>query len=544
VIGGKDNATSAMSSVEKSLTRLEAKTDSLGRSTLSLTKLTAGIAGAYALFSGAMASLSGLSKAIDDFDRVGETIRQLDQSMQLNGGASKELLNEYTALSDTLEVLTNVEAETTQEMMRQAAIMGVSNDQLDDMAIAAIGLSEAMGMPLDTAMEKVRLATEGNFRAFEKLIPSMKTMATDEEKLAAVMELSARGMSMKEEASKSAAGVAEQMGHRWGTFMEVIGGILSPIRQLVNYGIIVLADAMTQVLGPATEYSQSMLENMGPLMDYVKDKVIEGINLIVGAFTFFEVVVTNLDSVWQLAVAQSELWMLQLVGSVMHAFTVAIPAYLEWFGGNFVNLLRDAFNGAYAIVVNGITNIKDAMVALFEYLASWGDTDLMSQLGEIGGRSLLEGFKSSLTDFPEIAARVITDREQELAQTIGQVGANLGDEFNRKMAERMITAGAGVANELSKNIELKVKTAMDDATGAGASGAAGSGTQQLNAAESRLLTRGPADRGNELLERAVAALQKIMASSSATATATNSADTKLGFIDDNTSNTVQMVPVA
>jgi hypothetical protein len=73
--------------------------------------------------------------------------------------------------------------------------------------------------------------------------------------------------------------------------------------------------------------------------------------------------------------------------------------------------------------------------------------------------------------------------------------------------------------------------------------ASASAVPTLTAQESRLLTRGPADRGNELLERAVAALQKIMASSSATATATNSADTKLGFIDDNTSNTVQMVPV-
>jgi hypothetical protein len=429
-------------------------------------------------------------------------------------------------------------------MMRRASMMGVATEDLDDMAKAAIGLGEVTGQDAASGMEMMRRAQEGNFIAFQKMFPAMRQMQTDEEKLAFVLAKAKDGLEAKVDASNRVAGMSERASGAVGDLMESVGALLAPVRILISTGIKTLAESLSTLLIPAVEYAEQVLANIGPLMDYVRDKVIQGINLIVGAFTFFEVVVTNLDSVWQLAVAQSELWMLQLVGSVMHAFTVAIPAYLGWFGDNFINLLRDAFSGAYAIVVNGVTNIKDAMVALFEYLTSWGDTDLMTQLGEIGGRSLLEGFTSSLTELPDIAARVITDREQELAQTIGQVGANLGDEFNRKMAERMITAGAGVANELSKNIELKVKTAVDDATGAGSTGTAGGGVQQLNAAESRLLTRGPADRGNELLERAVAALQKIMASSSATATATNSSDTKLGFIDENTSNTVQMVPVA
>jgi hypothetical protein len=460
VIGGTDKAKPAMSAVEQSLTRLEAKTDSLAKSTLSLTKLTAGVTAAYALFKGAMASLSGLSKAIDDFDRVGETIRQLDQSMQLNGGTSKELLNEYTALSDKLEVLTNVEAETTQAMMKQAAIMGVSNDQLDDMAIAAIGVSEAMGIPLDTAMEKVRLATEGNFRAFEKLIPSMKTMATDEEKLAAVMELSARGMSMKEEASKSAAGVAEQMGHRWGTFMEVIGGILSPIRQLVNYGIIVLADAMTEVLGPATEYSESMLENMGPMMDWVKTKIIDGVNAIVSAFTWLEVIFRNLDQVWIAVVAQAELSMLQMAGAIKHTLMEVIPTYAVWFGENFIDMLTGGWDEAFSTL-------------------------------------------------PDIAVRAISEREKDLAATVGQVGANLGQQFADKFAERVVGMGAGVAGELDKTINLKMN-AIDAATGGAAQRKDGTFGASINATESRLLTRGPGSTMESMMQQLLQKVDKLL----------------------------------
>ena len=121
---------------------------------------------------------------------------------------------------------------------------------------------------------------------------------------------------------------------------------------------------------------------------------------------------------------------------------------------------------------------------------------------------------------PDIAARVITDREKELAETIGQVGANLGDEFNRKMAERMIKAGEGVSDAFSKEIDLRVNKSIGEATGT-AAGKGGSQSGNLSAMESRLLSRGPVDKTNELWERAVASLQQIMTSTGNTATATD-----------------------
>lgn len=499
VIGGKDQAKPAMASVEQSLQRLEAKTDSLSASTMSLTKLTVGIAGAYALFKSAIASLSGLSGAIDDFDAAEESVRALDQAMELNGGSSDTLMQQYEGLADTLEKTTNVAAETTQGLMKQAAIMGVSNDKLDDMAVAAIGLSEALGVSLDTGLEKVRLATEGNFKAFEKLIPSMKNMKTDEEKLAAVLELSARGMAMKEEASKSAAGSAEQMEHRVGNLMETIGGTLSPIRQLVNQGITVLADAFSELLAPAAEYMQQVFSDMGGWMDWVKEKVIAGVNLMVGAFTFFEVVLTNLDSIWTIVVSQAELYMLQISGVIMHTLTEVIPAYASWFGENFVNLMRDAVMLAYAVVSNNVQKIVDAFMALWDFIESGGTSDILGQLGEIAGRSYLEGFESSLTDLPTIASRTITDREQELAATIGQLGSNLGDEFARKMEERMIDIGENVGDGLNTNIDLSMANSglakrKDGTTGT-----------SINATESRLLTRGP----SSTMEKMLSGVEKI-----------------------------------
>lgn len=66
----------------------------------------------------------------------------------------------------------------------------------------------------------------------------------------------------------------------------------------------------------------------------------------------------------------------------------------------------------------------------------------------------------------------------------------------------------------------------------------------LTASESRLLSRGPVDRQGEWLEDAARSLRKILDASQSTAEASLVASEKLGMIDENTSNTMQMVRVA
>jgi len=219
---------------------------------------------------------------------------------------------------------------------------------------------------------------------------------------------------------------------------------------------------------------------------------------MIGAFTFFETILTNLSSVWDMVSAYAESAMLQVIGAIMHALTVQIPAYATWFGQNFVNILRDAFVGAYTIVKNHVLKIFDALTALWNFIASGGHTDLMAELGAISGRSYLEGFQSSLTALPEIAGRQLTEREKELAEQIGEIGGRLGQQFADSMADRMIGVGDGVSAEMAKAtsaINLKSRAAVI--------------MQGNQATEGRLLTRGPGTRIPDLLTRIANTLDQI-----------------------------------
>ena len=534
VIGGRDQAKPAMSSVEKSLTRLERKTDSLKKSTLSLSQITGALAAAYVVVKASMAAIKGVGQLNAAYDTQTEAVKGLEVALRLQGAAVDVESKRLQAFASDMQKLTGIGDESTIAMMKQAAMLGVATDQLDDMAKAGIGLGEVMGTSAESGMESMRRATEGNFMQFERTFPAMRQMATDAEKLAFLSEMAAKGLTAKAEAGDRVAGMGQRASGAVGDLMESVGALLAPVRMLISSGIKVLAESLQTLLVPAVAYAEEVLANIGPLMDYVKEKVIAAVNGIVAAFTFFEVILTNLDSVWAMVVSQAELYMLQISGVVMHALTEVIPAYAAWFGENFVNLIRDGLNLAYTITVNRIAKIVDALAALWDFIASGGSSDVLGQLGEIAGRSYLEGFESSLTSLPDVAGRAISEREKELAGTVNRIATDLGDEFSKKFAERMIGAGAGLGEEFSKDIDLQINKKI------GAEGA-GKSAPTINAMESRLLTRGPANTFQEQIINKVQGLLDRMGNLIEVSTESKE---QLAAITENTDNAISMVSIA
>jgi hypothetical protein len=356
-----------------------------------------------------------------------------------------------------------------------------------------------------------RRATEGNFQQFDARHSGNAAHGDRRGEAAACsVQSGSQGLTAKAEAGDRVAGMGQRASGAVGDLMESVGALLAPVRMLISSGIKTLAESLQTLLVPAVAYAEEVLANIGPLMDYVKGKVIAAVNGIVAAFTFFEVILTNLDSVWAIVVAQAELYMLQISGVVMHALTEVIPAYAAWFGENFVNLIRDGLNLAYTITVNRIAKIVDALAALWDFIASGGSSDVIGQLGEIAGRSYLEGFESSLTSLPDVAGRAISEREKELAGTVTRIATDLGDQFSKKFAERMIGVSDGLSDDFDSSIDLKSAGML------GAGGGGKSGDANLSAKESRLLSRGPGMRPEDLLDQIRTVLEDIRSNTKGT----------------------------
>ena len=493
VIGGKDRAKPAMSSVEKSLMRLERRSDTLRDSTLKLSRVTGVLASAYLSVKSAVLAFRGIEKLNDAYDAQVGAVEGLEVALGLQGEAVEEESARLQEYASQLQEVAAVGDEVSLKLMRQASLLGISSDKLDDAAAAAVGLSEATGRGLDQSLQLVNQAMAGNFEAFNRVLPQIRNMTTDEEKLAAVLNLAQTGLEAKAEASQTVAGMSERASNSIGDLMESVGEILAPIRVLISAGLEQLAKSLQDVVGPAVEWARGKLENIGPTVEWVRGKVVSSINTMIEAFTFMEVVVGNLDTVWDIAASQAELSLRTLAGNAAHFLTEVIPAHAIWFSDNFVNIIRDTMRAAEMIVMQAAQNLSDAFDALWEFVATKGESDVMGRLGEIAGRSYLEGFQSSVTALPDVAERVITAREAELAAKIGAMADGLGQEFSDKLKDRLLTVGSGIGDDLSKTIELD----LSDRPDLGKAGGSG-GTGQVT--EARLLTRGSVDRRLELLE--------------------------------------------
>jgi len=516
-IGGKNETAKAINSTVAGLSRLEMSFGSIIKTAAGFTLVSGTINTALR---GIERLGSLISAGVSDYDKATEANRALRQAMELNGGATDEAVQKNIELADSLERRTNIEAETIAEMMKSAAMLGVENEQLDDVAQAAIGLSEAMGIGLDDALKKARLATEGNFDSFNRLIPSLKDMATNEEKLAAVMQLANNGMAQKEARADSASDAYQRMQNKVGNMMEVLGEALSPFRKLALEGIGFAAEKITEVMLPALESIGPITQSIGEWMDYFKSKVVASINGAITQITMIEVVVGNLGTVWEMAVDSTELQLIRLVEGTKHAFTVEIPAYAAWFADNFTKLMADAFNAVVTIASNLGDKIGRIIMRIWDFVSSGmagGFDQLAADIGQVASGSLLEGFTATAEALPEIAARAITDREQELQARIGKLGTNLAEEFNTKLVGRLIgldEAASGPAEQIA------LKMTGQDKPSAG-SGEQGKSSNQLAAASAlqaqtgRLLTMGPASETNEILRQIASNTQDAANSASA-----------------------------
>ena len=539
VIGGKDRAGPAMAKVGTAMAKLESGANRLKTATMSLTAAMAPLLAIFAL----VRTVQGFGNAIADanaaYDKQADAVSGLNKALELQGANVAKESARLQAFAGDMQKLTGVGDEATLEFMRQASMLGVNADQLEDVTKATIGLSEVTGKGLNESLKALQQAQEGNFSAFEESFPQMKNLATAEEKLAFATQMAAKGLEAKADASMTVSGMAERANGAIGDLMEMVGQLLAPIRILISQGLKTLAESLQQVLAPAAQYAQSVLENIGPVMDYVKEKVVQAINAVVAAFTFVEVVVTNLGSVWELMVATAELGFEKLKNIVMHVLTEVIPGYATWFGENFVNLIRDAMNLAVTIVTNDVQKLIDTFMALWDFIKSGGTTNILGSLGEIAGRSYLEGFESSLTALPDIAERQLSTREQQLSERIGAIGADLGAQFSAKFAQRMIKLDDELGADFNKEIDLKINKKIGEELGVAGKAA---GTQTLSASESRLLTRGPSDRRTDLMEDITRKLSQLLNVNESQQSEIAASRNALQEIADNTSDTTQLVP--
>lgn len=564
-IAATDNASAAIDQINKHLAGLSQNVAGMASTFTKLSGIGIAFGAGIAAAKGIGQVFESFSGAIGDFDQGVESVNALGRAMQQNAGYSADLLSAHKAMADQLQESTNIEAERILGLMRDASMMGVASDQVDDMANAAIGLSNAMGIDLDDAMKKVRLAQEGHFESFRKTIPSLKDMATNEERLAAVMKLADKGMEDQIAKSDSAQQSGVRMSLAIGELMESIGALLSPLRQVAAQGMTALANAINNTIAPTIDRIIGGFMAMGPILDVVGqafnslgvvagvyieaiagawgglissfigagttvESVAQGISIAVkwlseqaiAALTFMEVGIANAGEVWQLLKAKATLNLVSMGEEIKYTFTTVIPAYGAWFGENWLRIISDAFNATVTAASNFGTMLTEVFTTFMtrdmELLAWFGDNwqNLFIDAGSAVVTIIQNWGKLAAEVYGSIWKYLAGDMSGGLdeltAKLNGTIGRNLLEGFEAT-TKAMPNVLEGLGDELGQALSRNLLDGFESQTSALPEIASRALTAQETELQSQIAAIG-ADLGGKFSEKYKERIAKLNADTS------------------------------
>lgn len=132
---------------------------------------------------------------------------------------------------------------------------------------------------------------------------------------------------------------------------------------------------------------------------------------------------------------------------VAYFFTDAMPAYLNWFSENWVQVFTDAGNLIVTVFKNIGTNIGNAMRQIWAYIKSGGTADL-----QFAFTPLLDGFKATVSELPKVPERAMTELEKNMNAQVESLGTSLADSFDKLSAEASASLQVDVNNTQLKDV--------------------------------------------------------------------------------------------
>lgn len=376
----------------------------IGNSVNRMSKMIiAGGAAAAAVLS-ARAIKAAVEDTLQSYGRQEAAVIKLGKALDLMG--KKYQTREFEEFAGSIQKITTIGDEAVLEMATLGASIGkLSGQDLQDATKAAIGLASAFGMDTTAAMRLVARAAVGDTTTLARYGIKLKEGATDAEKFAEVLAIGAKNFGLAEAEANTFNGRMEQMKNAVDDVKEVIGGALAPVIASMAAGI------------------KSFAEN------WAKDIALAVMNTI----SFIKVMGQNWKLVFELLANQSALAIITLFNDIKYWITDALPQYLEWFRNNWKALFVDLFNGTKAIFSNLATNIKEFFKAVWEWIkgGEW----------EFEWTPLLDGFKKTMEDLPDIAERELTALEQGMKKNIDGIKKTLGDKLQLEFSANAAKVG-------------------------------------------------------------------------------------------------------
>lgn len=148
---------------------------------------------------------------------------QLDAALKTSGASLVEWSQRMRDAASAIQELTTYGDEAVMPMMALALNLGVTADKLEDATRMGLGLAKALGTDATAGIRNYTLALNGQYQMLSRYVPAIRTATNQQEKLAIVTGLAAKGFNQLEEDAKTFFGRLIQLKNLLGDVGEKIG---------------------------------------------------------------------------------------------------------------------------------------------------------------------------------------------------------------------------------------------------------------------------------------------------------------------------------
>jgi hypothetical protein len=100
--------------------------------------------------------------------------KELALALETSGVSADEFLPKLSKVASALQVITRVDDDAVISIMALGSSMGITADNLDEAATAAVAFNKKFGIDLKTGMRGVALAFQGNTQQLGRYIPALR----------------------------------------------------------------------------------------------------------------------------------------------------------------------------------------------------------------------------------------------------------------------------------------------------------------------------------------------------------------------------------
>jgi hypothetical protein len=370
-----------------------------------------------------LAAAAGLAGAMSVTIAARKQVAKLEAVVASTGMAAGFTAAEIIDFADSLELVNDVNADvTTSAAAVLATFTQIKGDVFKEALVSAQDLSAVMGQDMQSSVVQIGKALNDPITGLTALRRVGVSFTEQQREQITQMVKSGDVMGAQkailEELKTEFGGAAKAMSNPFVILYNVAGRAIEGIGALVLPTLQSMATMLTTVVAPAATDLLLKFEAIG---DGIRDSLVPPMAAAIA-------IATNLGTFMQLAAAQTGLAMVQAGNATAYFFTDQIPVYFNWFLDNWSNLWTDALSITQTAVTNLAENIGSNMAEIWNYIASGGTSAM-----ELTWKPLLDGFKSTVSELPQIAERVPGAMEKGL----GKMVSDLEGKLQADMADTM-----------------------------------------------------------------------------------------------------------